>query len=231
MMRGTERQPGFTLIELLVGVGLFVLLALGMAAFSKDLARQRAILARVSEASRVGTVLIDGLERDLMMAVAGGGRLGSGVKGDAASIRILTCGVAVDAASAGSDLLEVSYRWDEGSGTLRAAQRTVIGEAGSPVPDEVISSRVARLRFRYHTGMQWSDSYDTAEAGRLPAAVEVAIWFMGDGPRAASPVPGPGAADEGLDTLPSERPELGEPDRVRIIAVPDSAGESGGLLL
>ncbi len=231
MNRSMARQPGFTLIELLVGIGLFVLLALGMAAFSKDLARQRATLARLSEASRVGTVLIDGLERELMMSMAGGGRQGAGVKGDAQSIRILTCGVAVDAASAGSDVLEVSYRWDSSSGVLQASQRAVIGDAAAPAVDEVISSRVARLRFRYHTGTQWADSYDSTEAGRLPAAVEVALWFVGDGPRIAPATSEPDAADEGFGVAPVEAPDLGEPDRLRIIAVPDSAGESGGLLL
>jgi len=231
MKHPAKRQSAFTLIELLVGVGLFVLLALAMAAFSKDLAQQRSTLARVSEASRVGTVLIDALERDLMMSVAGGGRLGSGVQGDASGIRILTCGVAVGEGSIGADLLEVSYRWDEASGTLRIAQRPIISTTDAPAIEEVLSSRVARLRFRYHTGTQWSDAYDTSQAGRLPAAVEVAIWMMGEGPRVPRPATAPDPADEGFGVAPVEQPDLGEPDRIRIIAVPDSAGESGGLLL
>jgi len=41
--------------------------------------------------------------------------------------------------------------------------------------DELLAAEVTRLEFRYFDGQIWSQQWDTAEAGGLPMAVEVAI--------------------------------------------------------
>jgi hypothetical protein len=110
------------------------------------------------------------------------------------------------------------------------------------------------VRFRYHDGRGWRESFDASRGG-LPAAVEVAIWIRGAEPVAEEVPQAPEPArpsrrmtvhaDDGPEESPSpaglveddgveEEPELPppparEPDRVRVMVVPDGPrGSIGG---
>jgi len=122
--------------------------------------------------------------------------------------------------------------WGEGGGSRFDGQ--VGGES------DLIVSRVRRLRFRYHGGRSWRSSFDTLGEGRLPAAVEVAIWFDTRSPEVirreqieAQRTLGGGGSLDGVGMAGDERangrmgemenegkPE-GPPDRLRVIIVPD----------
>lgn len=105
---------------------------------------------------------------------------------------------------------------------------------------------VSALRLRYFDGRSWRDSFDSKAAGDLPVAVEVALWFRRPGDPPAAPAieeeSGPPTDEaevewDGEDPFalpvsfddptgwedevePSDLPER-EPDRVRVIIVPD----------
>src|SRR5699024_8856954 len=78
-------------------------------------------------------------------------------------------------------------------GAVRATRWT--GASGSG-DSEVVSGRFSGCEFRYFDGREWVEQFDSQSAGRLPAAVEVSLWFEG----------------------PSEGRT---PDRRRVITVPD----------
>ncbi len=82
---------------------------------------------------------------------------------------------------------------------------------------------------RYVDGKEWKQSFDSVGAGALPVAVEVAVWFGAPkaDPGAAKPATRGGAVEKSEDdgaarqetdaaTVPSR-----EPDRLRVIVVPD----------
>jgi prepilin-type N-terminal cleavage/methylation domain-containing protein len=83
-------------------------------------------------------------------------------------------------------------------------RRGVVGLAGAAQSEFQMLGQAALLRFRYHDGGEWVDQYDSLDARALPRAVEVAIWFTPP-------------AEDALQTTP--------PDRMRVIIVPDPAGE------
>ena len=95
---------------------------------------------------------------------------------------------------------------------------------------------MARVRFRYHDGTSWTASYDSLRTGRLPAAVEVAVWYD---PWPGDDAPAPDAAgrepfddrfgdafDERAFALESDLAPVDDPwpDRVRVIAIDASPG-------
>jgi len=60
----------------------------------------------------------------------------------------------------------------------------------------VIAEGVGRFAPRFRVGDEWKSEFDSAAAGALPAAVELAVWY-------------------GIEPI-------GPPDRTRIVAVPDA---------
>lgn len=114
------------------------------------------------------------------------------------------------------------------------------GEAGtmsSGVPgvtDGVIAEAVGLVRFRYHDGTAWVDSFDSWERGRLPAAIEVSVWFK---PLPASRSDGARETNEGfgldneadessageLLTDPDAERELPPADLVRVFVMADGS--------
>jgi hypothetical protein len=113
------------------------------------------------------------------------------------------------------------------------------------VPEfETISDHVQALRLRYYDGEKWRDSFDSLSEGALPVAIEVALWFgdagagqsagpsVGASPpvakgRARSGTPesdkGSGSAGDGDSSANTPKAPLPsrEPDRLRVIVVPD----------
>ncbi|HRQ72317.1 MAG TPA: hypothetical protein PLU35_04730, partial [Phycisphaerales bacterium] len=179
-----------------------------------------------------------------------GGGGGGGGGGDRASVRVVSRGVRPtlnggSAAGALGDEQGLAVRFDESSGRVRL--RRWSGEDPGAGSDEVVAEGVSALRLRYFDGRSWRDSFDSKSAGDLPVAVEVALWFR----RPGDPAPRPAVEDEAPEPegddeseweeaedpfalpvsfddadawedeiVPSDLPER-EPDRVRVIIVPD----------
>ncbi len=178
MVRHTHVRRGFTLMEVLIVLGLLVLLSGSMFGFLWNLSQNRDRLIAMGKDEQAGGVVIERIENDLLCGVASGGGV-AGIEGDAARLRILTRGVwapveadGAVAATALGDLQGTELTFN--GGTLKASRW--IGSGGSGEA-EVVSGRIAGCRFRYFDGREWKESFDSQAVGRLPAAVEVSLWF------------------------------------------------------
>ncbi|UCD76491.1 MAG: prepilin-type N-terminal cleavage/methylation domain-containing protein [Phycisphaerales bacterium] len=248
------KHRAFTLLEVLVSIALIIGLVGVMYGFLFNLLDTRASVLEASERNRTATMLIERLESDLLCCVAGDSSAGAGLSGDETSIRVLTRNVAAGLAQRGpddsaalADLQFAEYRFTSGTGEIQAS-RGVIGDSRSASASGSynLGGSLYKVRFRFHDGNTWRDSFDSRSAGALPQAVEVAVWFH----------PWPGEITEELeagftateDEFPpdrltfdaeagfdeSEYAEVSDieffdepaPDRVRVIVIPD-AGEEG----
>ncbi|NOG54405.1 MAG: type II secretion system protein [Planctomycetes bacterium] len=177
-------------------------------------------------------------------------------------------GAGGDAAAVERDLQEVTYRFEAGQvrvsttdggespltpGGRNTTVRPDESEGEMMLPDVplgdgtptaqsggggVIAGDIGLIRFRYHDGSNWVDSFDSWAKGRLPAAIEVSVWFhplpqseqdlpaefgmdqgepdaMGDGPSE------PDLFGEDEFAMPGTESELPPPDLVRLVLVPD----------
>jgi prepilin-type N-terminal cleavage/methylation domain-containing protein len=165
------------------------------------------------------------LTRGVAMLGGGGGR-GSGATargGEAGGART----------GAGGDLIGAEYVFDESGGVLKGRRWNAGLGAAAAGEFETISDRVERVRLRYFDGREWVESFNSLERGALPVAVEVAVWFRtGVKPKAAE-TGGAGASGLKVDaTKPlSAATDAGmsvdavlplrDPDRLRVIVVPD----------
>lgn len=192
----TSRR-GFTVMEVLLALGLGAMLAGAVTAFAWRVASSQRALGLAATDAQGADALLDRLESDLLGAIAGDARRGAGVQGSSTRLRVLTRGV--DLADGGAaDIQEAVYEF---IGPMLWLAR---GPAGEPGERHALSTRALRARFRYFDGRTWGTSFDSAASGRLPAAVEVALWFEPLGQSAPPPEFWP------------------EPDRVRVLVIPDA---------
>jgi hypothetical protein len=182
-------------MEVLIVMGLLLLLSGAMFGFLWNLTAGRDRLIAIGRDEQSGGVVIERVENDLLCGIAGGGGH-AGIDGGATRLRMLTRGVwpGADASAGGKSLgdlqgTELAFN----GGSLTAS--SWVGAAG-PGEAEVVSDRIAGCRFRYFDGREWQESFDSQASGRLPAAIEVSLWF-------GSPAAG--------------RPA----DRRRVVSVPD----------
>lgn len=168
-MRNARR--GFTLLEVLVAIGLILALSGGMWALMSALGERRERLGLETARSAGVAALFDQIENDLTTCVAADAEFGAGVKGDAASLTIVSRGVGLSAAAALSDARSTNYVF---AGDSLTASRKERGDSGASAP---MLERIARVRFRYFDGQEWTASFDSGAAEKLPVAVEVAVWF------------------------------------------------------
>ena len=241
-------KRAFTLIEVMLAISLLLAISSTMFGFMLGMMDRRERLTDAAREGRSGSALIERLENDILGAIAGDSGVGAGIKGDATSLTILTRAVNVpgnlsELDIALGDLLASRYSFDEQAGEVRIARWGVspMGSASANEgADEVVSSRVRRLRFRYHNGDTWLSSFDSLSENGLPVAIEVAIWF-GETQRALIEANAPTellgdetplqfgddfASDAAFDAeqmfLEEDEPTVwGQPDRVRMIVVPD----------
>jgi prepilin-type N-terminal cleavage/methylation domain-containing protein len=189
-------RRGFSLMEVLIVLSLLVLLSGSMFGFLWNLTRNRDRLISLGRDGQAGGVVIERIENDLFCGIAGSGGV-AGVEGDTSRLKILTRGVWMPGEAEGQgaralgDLQGTELVF---SGGVLRATRWVGGDGGGEA--EVVSDRIADCRIRYFDGREWVETFDSQAAGRLPAAVEVSLWF------------GEGAAS---------RPA----DRRRVVVVPD----------
>jgi len=245
-------RRGFTLIEILIAISLVLVLLSAMFGFLFDMLQSRAKVLEHVRQQQAATAIINRLEEELLTCVAGAGggaSDGAGVRGTDSGIRVMFRSVAAGLATQGlenpdvvGDLQMAEYRFDPNGLHVEGRRGTIRGreiESSSFSPLEGI---VYKIRFRYHNGHDWCESFDSLESGQLPLAVEVAVWLR--------PLPEQLAlseselATDGADEIASEfgtnfdddafarisdleTTDLPMPDRLRVIAIPDAAaGES-----
>ena len=179
---------------------MMVLLLGALAMFVEDLSRTRQFVARTAAETRSADALFGALEAALQTAVVDGGNRGAGVTGTDRSIRVLSSRTDAGSGSV-AELARAAFSPLSATQVDQNGANITIGRSGvsSTLPATV---RAMRVRYWYDGG--WGDSFDSLNAGTLPAVVEVGLWF--------------GATQAG------DEEELGAPDRVRAIAVPDAAG-------
>jgi prepilin-type N-terminal cleavage/methylation domain-containing protein len=221
----------FTLVEVLIALALIVLLLIGVMGFQWALADGRERLVSQVRESQAIEGMMERLENDLLAAIAGDASLGPGVRGDGASITVLSRGVwlagpdeprrwtpdtstpsgTLVARATTGDLIGCRYRFSRTEGTASgrvSVSRWLVEEGADESGSEsLVSDHVQRVHLRYFDGRDWRESFDSLSEGGLPAAVEVSVWMTrgkNDSPDARDAVSKP---------LP--------PDRVRVIAVPD----------
>ena len=244
------RRCAFTLTETLVAIVLLLTLSGAVMSFFWNSLERRDTLLALSGEVRAGTLLLERLEADFLTAIAADGKGGAGIVGDRASVRVVSRGVrpTLNGGTASGSLGDeqgLAVRFDGASG--RVSLRRWSGDDPGEGSDEVVAEGVSALRLRYFDGRSWRDSFDSKAAGDLPVAVEVALWFRRPGdplPRAAvesegisppedgsgtgweedDPFAAPASFDDAMawedEVEPADLPER-EPDRVRVIIVPD----------
>jgi prepilin-type N-terminal cleavage/methylation domain-containing protein len=220
----SRARAGFTLIEVLLAVMLILALTGGMFSYIWGLLASRDRLVTATDQQISTAALFEEVENDLSTTFAVDGAGAAGVEGTASSLIVRARGVGSLAGGGVSDFGDLQgceVKFDATSQGLSARR---LGRTADSF--EVIASPVGRVRFRYFDGTEWKDSFNSAQAGSPPVAVEVALWF--DAVTAAS-------ADKGADKRADKRTEKSvdkeslerdavpdrAPDRVRVMIVPD----------
>jgi type II secretory pathway component PulJ len=244
-----SRARAMTLIEVVASLAILVVLSAGVIGFFVNITGRRDELARLASQQREVALVFDRIEAALVSAVAVAPDGTAGIRGDERSITIVTRSVnaALDGPASVADAASLAFEFDE-RGARCSCALTALAGGGAPV-SEPIADHVERMRLRYLIGRSWESSFDSIEAGGLPVAIEVSVWFEPRTGPLATPSEEAGANQhegdpgarqtEAEDTppVPLERgPALDEmvwiprePDHTRVIAVPDAAaGGSGG---
>lgn len=202
------RSRAFTLLEVMLALSLSLLLAWSIMAIVTNLSDRRDRVVRLASTQEQAGTLFDLLERDLLCCVAARPDGAAGLFGSSSSITITSRWAQVrPAGSPDGGTPSSTYRFDAATGRI-LLRREPAGE-----PEETAVEHVERFALRYYDGQTWHTDFNSAGSGRLPAAVEVALWFLPTSTQAA--------------VEPSGAPER-LPDRVRQIPIPDNAGSSEG---
>lgn len=196
MKHSSPRSRAFTLVETLVAILLILALSGAVVSFvwnviaSRDRATESA--RRADEWAR----LVSLVQGAVLTSCAQGA---DGVfGGTAGTLRIPSrvLYLTPNAVSGGGNTLALSFQ--------RGSREITVSRGRD---SEVAVRGVSDVSIRFWTGRAWSDSFDAAAAGTLPAAIEVALW-LDDAP------------DEAESDEPASTPRR-SPDRWRIFAVPD----------
>lgn len=199
------RRCAFTVMEVMLALALGAMLAGAVMGFLWRMSSQQRALSLAASDSQGADSLLDRLEADVLGAIAGDARRGAGVQGSATRLQVLTRGVDLGDGGA-SDLQRSVYEFIGPMMWLARGPADATGADGAE--RHALSARALRARFRYFDGNAWVLSFNSKAAGRLPAAIEVALWF--------EPIGDPDAPSQ---SLPERWPE---PDRVRVMVIPDA---------
>lgn len=234
-------RRAFTLAEVLIAIVLLAVLSASVFTLLQALGERRTRVLESTETARGASAAIEAVEDALLTCIAGGPRVGAGVRGDGESLRVLhrRAGLGIPGEPT-TDLVALDLRWDGRTGDLALTLGDPFDAAASasaPSP-ALAASGIRRVRIRYHDGTGWRDRFDSAAAGALPLAVDVSLW-VGEVERAdAGPTPAdlagefgtlpppPGESFPEFEQSPAPDPRdepLPPPDRRRIIAIPDAA--------
>jgi len=188
-------------------------LATSVAAFIFRTVESRDRLSRSADAIIGASILLESVETDLLTCIAGQGE--TGVLGTTDTLLVRARSVTLTpVAGQPADLQGSEYRFASGA----VEGRRWAGETASGTFEPIVTG-VGRLRFRYHNGKEWRESFDSGRVGTLPAAIEVAVWFAGPASEAVV-----SETESGRD---SDEPPRSPPDRLRIITIPDGPASGG----
>lgn len=167
-MRRARR--GFSLLEAIVGVAIAAAFVAAIAIFASNLGDVRARLARSAAELETADAVFSELGRACAAAVVDDARLGAGVSGNESSVALVRCAVGLGEGRDEllSDRSAVRIEFD-------AAARRIVLRRGT-LRDE-LPAPVRAMRVRYLDDGGWTDSFDSAEAERFPALIEVSLWF------------------------------------------------------
>lgn len=209
--RGRTPCRGFTLIEVMVSLALLAALLAAMSWFVRDLADGRERLRTAAANDVLGSAIIERLEGDLLTTMVGTTEWGPGVKGSSSELLVLSRGLAARRDGAAPSLADL--RWSRFRFSSERGLEAAAGEwkPAATAAWQPIGERPARVKFRYLDGRRWVESFDSLTLERLPRAVEISIWF-------------PRGVDPEAEALPVKSDP--EPDRRRVISIPDSAPTS-----
>ena len=172
------RTRGFTLLEVLLAIGVLLVLSAMVISFFLTLVDRRDRLGALLADSEASSLSLRWLERDLLTCVASSGGQ-AGIRGEPTELTVVSRSVVVpmpqDAADGKilGDAQRLRVVWSRQTGELTIER----GEADGVMEADVLSQRVRWLQFRYHDGSGWRGSFNSGAEGRLPSAVEIAIWF------------------------------------------------------
>lgn len=173
-------RRGFSLIEVLASLAILVVLSTAIYTMLADLARARERLGEEIAEQDIASVLFERIETGLVAAIAGGEV--AGISGSHDRLRIQTRGVTppiggpgAEAVIAVGDLQGLELAFDRSLGTVEGARWDVLSDRAGRL--EPWGEGIERLRFRYLVGRSWQGSFDSREAGGLPAAIEVSLWL------------------------------------------------------
>ncbi len=234
---------GFTLLEVLIVIGLVSALLGSMFTFMFNMLSSRDRALQYSAQQLAATTLIERVSADLMTCVVSDAEAGSGVEGDTQRLRILTRSVAASLAERGvgdpavlGDLQITEYTFNESQQQITASRRFVQTNSNDRTSKAPLGGSVYKVRFRYHDGTSWRDTFDSRSYGHLPLAVEIAIWFEpwpGEEPVQILQEDEPDRLTfDAIDTFDerefAERSDMAlysepKPDRIRVIVIPDAA--------
>jgi type II secretory pathway pseudopilin PulG len=249
-MRDIKRacRRSFSLFEVLIAIALLITLLSTMFGVLFQVSDTRTRVIERSMQLEATTILMERLEFAMMTCQLEGPSGEAGVVGDATSLAVIASGTVIDLADAdawASDRQRYAFAFDPSTKQLLMS-RTVLPSM-SIAPNVPIDSTFGDVRFRYHDGTAWRETFNSLQAGRLPKAIEVAVWFrpwridfdvrFPDGAEEESFIPerekfdATGGFDEfefalESDTLESEAPV---PDRLRVLIVPDSEPDDGAI--
>lgn len=237
-----RRRRGFTLLEVLVSIALLLALLTALFGFLSNLFETRDRAQAHLATQRAAQSLIDRLEADALTCLVTDAAAGAGIDGQATSLRMLSRSVtvtalatSVDPSRALGDLVVTTCSFDEATGELRMSR----GEPGQTGDEITLGGSVFRVRFRYLDGTSWVETFNSDQAGYLPRAIEVMVWFNpwpGEEPVDAAEIEAEAImpdrstfdGDAGFDeTAFAEASDLDVfddpwPDRARIIVIPDA---------
>lgn len=176
--RRASLRSGFTVIEVIVAVALLLLLLGAVMSLMWSAQDQRSRVSTLSGATRDVLALFDQIESDLMTAVTADPREGSGITGDARSIRILFRSVWLRGSlddRTPRDLQGASYVFDADTRRVEGERWAVSGAHSRAT----LCDRLSDVRIRYSDGSSWVDEFDAASSAKMPMAVEIRVTTLG----------------------------------------------------
>jgi type II secretion system protein J len=180
------KRRGFTLIEVLLAVVLTGLIVIGSLTYLDSSRNLGDRIQFKSEMLQTARAVLSQMERDLQPAYASGQGLDWGLKGTNSVLSDLP-NDSLELVAANNnpksedtkeiDLTRTIYRIDGERGLVRDRfkQLTNTGSATLTNSGDVICKKVVGLKFRYHDGTGWTESWDSTTLGKMPKAIEVTI--------------------------------------------------------
>lgn len=200
-VRSRRRRPSaFTLLETLLSLAMVVTLLLVMTTVFDDLVDARQRIQRGAMVVEGATSALELLARAADTVVATDGAGDAGVVGDATSLLVTRSGVATSRLSRGDT--EVSPLFDKHAIELAFRGGGLEVRDGDGGAWSTLVPDVFAIRFQYHDGTAWSDSWNSGAAG-LPVAIECAIWTT-PWPEGLRPEWMPDVDQDGEDELDAE---------------------------